>query len=232
MFHRFILKFVLAVIIMLALAMPALAGCCVVITLDEFPMQVIAEQSLHVGFMMRFAHMPMGGRTPQITAIRADTHESFSVTAEAQGDAGHYTARLTFPSAGTWNWSIDAVGGFDQPMPTLTVLASAPSSSVNAGVAFSFPLAVGILGLIGAAGALLVSLRRRARWAVALVLAGAVISGAGFASEANSTAVAASQIRWNSARPCLSPKAASCAISTTPSPSLKKVFTLSRLAQT
>jgi cytochrome c2 len=169
-----------AALLMLGAARPALAGCCVIVTLDELPAQVIAGQPIHVGFMVRFNHSPARGLTPEIAIRNTDTGETLSVTAQAEGKPGHYAARLTFPSAGKWSWSIS--GGGAQPMPELTVLAAIPAA---AAVAPPWSLLVGLFGLFGVAGALLASRRRRPRFAPALVLAAALVSITGFASAAN-----------------------------------------------
>ncbi len=185
MLRRLFLRIALAAVIVLALATPALAGGWAVVTLDRLPAEMIAGQPFDIGFMVRqHGIKPISGLTPRITATRAAAAQSFTVTAKQQGVVGHYAAALTFPNAGTWDWSIDAFG-FAQPMPALTVVATAPSNTVKVGASFSLPLAAGIAGLIVAAGALLVSLRTRARGALTLVLAGALIGVTGFASAAN-----------------------------------------------
>jgi cytochrome c2 len=103
----------------------AQAGGWAVITLDQLPTQVVAEQSITVGFMVRqHGQRPMEGLTPQVTAVHSPTGESFTVAARAEGDMGHYSASLTFPQAGVWNWSIQAFS-MDQPLPALTVMAAA-----------------------------------------------------------------------------------------------------------
>ena len=179
MMRRFIARCALGVIVALAPTAPALAGCCRVITLDALPAQVIAGQPIHIDFMVRVNRELMDDLPPTIQAHRLDSGESFTVTAEAAGTRGHYAATLTFPSVGVWQWSID-----NQPMPELTVLASAPPNSV--GIPLSLPLIAGALGLIGAGGgALLVSRRKRVRFVPALVLVSVLISVTGFASAAN-----------------------------------------------
>jgi cytochrome c oxidase subunit 2 len=178
----------------LMVTMPALAGGWAVVTLDQLPARVIAGQPLTIGFTVR-----QHGRTlrndlaPIVRLDRTDAQGSLAVTATREGDAGHYAATLTLPNAGMWNWRVDveAFGMLSQPFPPLTVLDSAPS--VHASASSSLPLAVGILGMAGAAGALFVSLRTRVRWVIALVLVGVVIGGVGFASAASQTAVAPSQ---------------------------------------
>ncbi|HET7089061.1 MAG TPA: c-type cytochrome [Anaerolineae bacterium] len=158
-----ILKLLLVIIVVLAIAAPARAGGWAVVTLDQLPAQVVAGEPLTIGFMVRqHGRTPVDGLTPRVTATRAGINESFTVTAKPQGDIGHYAAALAFPGTGTWNWTIDAFG-FAQPMPPLTVVAAASSSSAGAGA--SSPL---------------VSMRTRSRWALALVAVAALVSVTGF----------------------------------------------------
>lgn len=183
----------------------ALAGGWAAITLDALPTQVIAGQPLSLGFMVRqHGQRPMTGLIPKIIATRPDTGEKLTAYAEAQGEAGHYLATLTFPSAGTWEWVIndgfvtsDALGIPGQPMPSLTVLTPAgqpgAAAPAPARVPASLPMVIGYVGLIGAVGALLVLARTRAAWAAALALVAALVSTTGFASAASRSAPAAAQ---------------------------------------
>jgi hypothetical protein len=105
----------------------AFAGCCVIVTLDRLPEQVIAGQPLAIGFMVRLTDRPMGGEAPKVVAWRENSSDSFTVDAQNDGE-GHYSATLNFPSAGTWKWQIDPFAtSYGQPMPELTVLAAPPA---------------------------------------------------------------------------------------------------------
>ncbi len=81
---------------------------------------------------------------------------------------GHYVARVEMPAAGTWRWEFDWGGSPSQDLGTLTVLPAGAAAG-PAAVAPQEPsgpgaLAWALLGLTGAAGALLaarlVTLRR------------------------------------------------------------------------
>jgi len=168
--RRIVLTVLMPALVALALATPVGAGCCAIITLDQLPTQVVAGQPTQISFMYRINHMPLTGYTLEINATHADTSDSFTVIAEQQERTGHYAATLTFPIAGEWRWSI-----MRQPMPPLTVLPAAPPGRANT----SLPLAAGVVGLAGSAVALLISLRTRMRWAVALTVVGALIGVTG-----------------------------------------------------
>ena len=60
------------------------------ITLDELPMQVAPGQAL----TLRDDLLPL------LHFARADTTESFTVTARREGTSGQYTTSVTFPSSG------------------------------------------------------------------------------------------------------------------------------------
>ncbi len=114
-------------LVLLALATPVFAGGWAVITLDELPIGVVAGEPLTIGFTVRqHGKTPLPGLDPTITAW-INKSESLVVQAEEQGEPGHYTATLTFPKEGNWEWSIQAFT-MDLPMPALSV-AAAPSAS-------------------------------------------------------------------------------------------------------
>lgn len=150
-------------------AVPVFAGGWAVITLDEMPTNVVAGEPLTVGFVVRqHGKTPMEGLTPTITAM-LPKEEHFVVDAEADGKPGHYTATLTFPKEGNWEWTIQAFT-LEQPMPTLSVAVAAvivPNQSIakKDAVVTSIPvlrvISIAILG-IGLAG-LMFAYRRKSQ---------------------------------------------------------------------
>jgi cytochrome c2 len=172
----------------LLLVSPALAGGWAVITLDELPGEIVAGGPLEIGFTVRqHGVTPLDGLTPTVHARQA----GFTLTeqAKAQGGTGHYVATLTFPQAGEWTWSIEAFTG-NQPMPPLSVIAApaVTKSEVQNQIPANLPLLAGSLGLIGLAVGLFVAMRRKARWAIALVVAGLVLSAGSIVSAAQQPA--------------------------------------------
>ena len=178
--------FVIGLTLLLAMAftIPALAGGWAVITLDELPGQVAANQPLEIGFMVRqHGVTPLGGESPVIRAHLANSTESVIVEASEEGEVGHYVATLTLPQTGEWQWFIQAFT-VNQPMPALTVVDSAPVASEHVKTApNSLPLFAAGVGLLGAVGGLL-ALQRKVRWATAFVVVSLFVSGAGFVSAA------------------------------------------------
>jgi cytochrome c2 len=195
MIRKLILSLALVALAALAFALPALAGGWAVVTLDELPASVVAGQPLSVSFMVRqHGVRPMEGLSPIIRVRRVGAMESINVTAEPLGEVGRYAATLTLPSAGTWEWTIDAFG-FPQVMPALAVSANASAPvSAPATAATAWPMMIGVASLVVAAAALIILARTRRPWAAALVLAAAVIGLAGFASAGQPPAQAAASV--------------------------------------
>jgi cytochrome c2 len=109
-------------------ASSALAGGWAVITLDELPTAITAGQPISIGFTVRQHGQTLrSDLVPIVRFERSDRTESFQVTAQRQGDEGHYVAAIKFPSAGQWNWQvgIEQFGMITQDMPPLTVKMAA-----------------------------------------------------------------------------------------------------------
>jgi cytochrome c2 len=192
-----VIKITTIIILALVFVVPAQAGGWATITLDEWPAQVVAGQPLAVAFMVRqHGISPMSGITPLITAWNPDTSERLLVEAEPQGRTGHYAAALTFPSAGQWEWSIQAFT-MELSMPSLEVTeaggtineAGAPLQPVPTGV---LPVLAGVAGLAGITAGLYMLLRKRARWSLALLAAGVILGSAGLIASGQSRAAQAS----------------------------------------
>lgn len=185
MFTRFRIVAGLALLLSLVVAVPVFAGGWAVITLDELPVQAAAGEPLTIGFtVLQHGRTPLAGQTATITAMLGKENQ-FAVAAKEEGKPGHYSATLTFPKEGDWDWSIQ-VFTMDQPMPPISVAASALAST-NQPAAKTSPaplllvvraLAFGV-GLIG----LFVALRSKNRFAMAvtgiclLVGAGSFVTG-------------------------------------------------------
>src|SRR5215207_11731011 len=128
MSSRFSISVGLALLLALGFTFSGFAGGWAVITLDELPTDVLAGEPLTIGFTVRqHGITPMSGLDPTVTASLLENDE-FVVHAEAGDKPGHYTATLTFPKEGNWEWSIQAFT-MDQPMPSLNVTAAQPASA-------------------------------------------------------------------------------------------------------
>jgi len=163
MFSRFRMALGLALLAALLMTIPALAGGWAVITLDELPMDVVAGESLTIGFtVLQHGRTPMTNLNPTVT-IQSKT-ERVVVFAEEQGKPGHYVAEIMFPSEGTWRWSIQAFS-MDQAMPALSVAPPRVTTAKTelATTGFEMPSLSYIPALtmgIGLAGLAVASLRK------------------------------------------------------------------------
>lgn len=204
MFSKFRIALGSALLLALVFAIPAFAGGWAVITLDELPTDVSAGEPLTIGFtVLQHGRTPMNGLDPTVTA-RLLKDEKFVVHAEPDGKPGHYTATLTFPKEGDWNWSIQAFS-MDQPMPTLSVAAplveavNQPVPKPEAAVASPSPLwivrvlAFGI-GLVG----LILAYQRKSRLALALTVGVLSVGLASFAMGSTVPEVEAQQVEASS----------------------------------
>lgn len=166
-----------ALLFAFVIAVPVFAGGWAVITLDELPTGVVAGEPFTVGFtVLQHGKTPMNDLDP-ILNMHLDKTNAFVIHAERKGKPGHYTATLTIPKAGEWEWSIQAFS-MDQKMPALNVAAplavsvSAPATKTEPVPAPSTAALwiVRVLALgIGAAGAI-VAYRRKSALAVALTV--------------------------------------------------------------
>lgn len=181
--------FVIGFAILLAVTITGavLAGGWAVVTLDELPTGVEANQPLEIGFMVRqHGVTPLGGQSPMVSAHLVGSKKSVTVAAGDEGKEGHYVAMLTLPQAGEWEWSIEVFGGA-QPMPSLTVVnapAAVKEDKIAASSTFPLSLLAGGVGLLGVFGGLL-ALQRKVRWAAVFVVIGLLVSGVGFVSAAD-----------------------------------------------
>ena len=159
-------------------AIPAAAGGWAVVTLDSLPEGVVPGVDFTVGFTVRQHGVTLLSDlnpAPVVTARNTATGEVVRSTADDDG-RGHYSARLTLPTAGEWTWGIQAFGGQVQPMPAIAVSGAAPPSLESPGRAA--PAALGVVAAGVAALGIGLAIRRRfVISGIAIVLA-AIAAGA------------------------------------------------------
>lgn len=161
------------------------AGGWAVITLDELPRQVVVGESFTIGFVVRqHGRTPMSGLTPSITAHSSGTGDLLVIEAVPEGETGHYSATITLPEAGQWQWSISAFS-MAQAMPALQAVPTSGSNPGDPLQALSPMVVGGIAGVIACAGALMVLRQRKNRWAVAFLAAALIFVGSGWALAAD-----------------------------------------------
>lgn len=121
MISRFRILVGMALLLSLAIAVPVFAGGWAVITLDNLPVNATAGDPLTIGFtVLQHGKTPTSGLSPTIEFI-LPKEKQFSVIAE-EDDIGHYTASVTFPKEGEWEWTVNVF--MEQPMPAISVAAA------------------------------------------------------------------------------------------------------------
>jgi hypothetical protein len=189
MLRKIITAAVFALFVVLSLMIPAFGGGWAVVTLDRLPDQVISGEPVSIGFMIR-AHgvTPVNTDGLSIEANHLETGERLSAAAVSGDSEGHYTAVLTFPRSGAWEWGV-SMGpySFTQPMPTLEVLSAELASQVDGRPASAgFIPALWIAAGVSMALAVGLLLRRKpARWAAALAITALAAVSLGMAISAS-----------------------------------------------
>jgi mono/diheme cytochrome c family protein len=155
------------------------AGGWAVLSLSELPTEVVAERPFTIEFAMRqHGQTVLAGLQPTVRAVHAASGTEVTAQAMDMADEGVYTATLTLPQPGQWQWDIAAFTAV-YAMPPLTVSEAVPVVASHGGTTAVGTTAVAwqlVLGWIAAAGAILLLFfwtQQRDR----LRLAGAVLLG-------------------------------------------------------
>jgi hypothetical protein len=74
---------------------------------DAAPPEPRAGEDVEYGFtVLQHGETPAGFEDPTLRLTNTITGETFDVPAEPSGPAGHFVARFTFPSAGSWSYGV------------------------------------------------------------------------------------------------------------------------------
>lgn len=74
---------------------------------DASPPEPRAGEDVEYGFtVLQHGETPAGFEDPTLRLTNTVTGETFDVPAEPSGPAGHFVARFTFPSAGSWSYAV------------------------------------------------------------------------------------------------------------------------------
>jgi plastocyanin len=83
------------------------AGGMATVHLDEAPSDVRVGVPVSIGFkVMQHDVTPVNVDEAMVAATHRTSGESLQVKATQTGAIGHYVAEVTFPTAGSWKWSI------------------------------------------------------------------------------------------------------------------------------
>lgn len=182
---RAAMPLLIAITLLTLAAWPARAGGWATVTLDAPLAEARAGESLRVGFTVKQhgvtpIHDAYGERVA--LTIRAWLpKKGMEVQFTAQKDlakVGHFTADLTFPSAGVWEWEAIPAPFAGSPLPDVTVVDGAaarvgPAAEAQLGAtqaqarageadhSGAIVIVLGLAALVVAAGGLILMLRQR-----------------------------------------------------------------------
>jgi cytochrome c553 len=105
----------------------AVGGGWALVTLDEWPTQVIANQPFTIGYSLRQHGLHLLSYESGSVQFEQGEHETNRLQFRALPTLteGHYKATITLPAAGLWQWRIGAWG--PHAMPPLRVNAAPPA---------------------------------------------------------------------------------------------------------
>ena len=192
MFSRLRLAIFLTLLMMVVAVFPVFAGGWAVITLDELTSGVVAGEPFTIGFtVLQHGRTPMTDLEPTVTAQLANG-EKLTFFATPEGKPGYYTATLTLPESGDWEWSIQAFT-MDQKMPMLNIATSSNATLTQpvvknepATLSMSPLLVVGIFALATGFAGLVVAVRHKSRFTLGLTVVCLLIGVASLIAESAS----------------------------------------------
>ncbi len=161
---------VLAVMLVLAMAGPAVGGGWATVELSSTPDGVRADEVWEVDLrILQHGRTPLEGIEPTVRVVERDSDRSARFLARPMAEQGVYRARVTFPAAGKWRYFVD--DGFTQvhSYPPVTIAdgrapradAATPATPGADDGASGDTMLAGALGVGLAAAGLTVAIRRR-----------------------------------------------------------------------
>src|SRR6266545_3467509 len=112
----------------------AFAGGWAITTLDELPATITAGETYSVGYTIRqHGFSPVATTQSALEIADAMGGSRAHFVGSADGPAGHYVAKVHFPRAGEWVWSVDQAPFQPQQLGTLTVQAIAAPAPAPVG---------------------------------------------------------------------------------------------------
>ena len=165
---RRILIAVIAALSLLAFSIPALAKEGAVTKFDSLPTEWHAGQTYTLGYTIKMDGVePYKADRTEIIANTIDGKATLVFPGIADGAPGHYVAKVTFPSVGTWQWKVTQ-GSYFAPfdLGSISVLPALPASGGTtpaAPLADAFSGAMPILGAAAVAIAFALAITQRRR---------------------------------------------------------------------
>ena len=117
---------VLALVGVVLLALPVLAGGFAITTFDQLPSSMHAHEAYQLGYTIRqHGITPVPGLATRIVAQLPSSAETAAFPGRPEGEPGHYVAEVRFPSAGAWQWQVEQGPFAPQQLGSVSVLAAA-----------------------------------------------------------------------------------------------------------
>jgi len=105
-------------------------GWATIVGDDASPPQPRAGEDVEYGFtVLQHGETPAGFEDPTLRLTNTVSGETFDVTAEPSGPAGHFVARFTFPSAGSWSYGVQLQQLAVETQPVTGIVLGADGSA-------------------------------------------------------------------------------------------------------
>jgi hypothetical protein len=127
-----ILRAAAAATLLLTLAATTMlaGGWATIVADDASPPEPRAGEDVEYGFtVLQHGETPAGFEDPTLRLTNTVTGETFDVPAEPSGPAGHFVARFTFPSAGSWSYGVELQQLAVETQPVTGIVLSADGSA-------------------------------------------------------------------------------------------------------
>jgi hypothetical protein len=97
-----------SLLLVLGAATVTAGGWATIVADDATPPEPRAGEDVEYGFtVLQHGQTPAGFEDPTLRLTNTITGDSFDVPAEPSGPAGHFVARFSFPSAGSWSYGVE-----------------------------------------------------------------------------------------------------------------------------
>ena len=119
-----------SLLLMLAAATVTAGGWATVVTDDATPPEPRAGEDVEYGFtVLQHGVTPADFEDPTLRLTNTLTGETFDVPAEASGAPGHFVARFTFPSGGSWSYGVQLQQLMVETQPVTGLVLEADGSA-------------------------------------------------------------------------------------------------------
>lgn len=96
-----------AFLVVLGTGLVSAGGWATIVADEAAPPEPRAGEEVEYGFtVLQHGETPAGWEQPTLVLTNTLTAETFEVPAAPSGPDGHFVGRVTFPSAGSWSWSV------------------------------------------------------------------------------------------------------------------------------